>query len=221
MPRLRTGFPPNRNLPRLQSSLAFSFSIKARGKQQACDCFLLSFLQRQLKTRIAHLKRCTSKRVSRTHHLLWEATLLRHYREIFYGLAFGAGAALLDTFMDAKMEGKPFWTVSAAMLLYRLLFLLFGFILGWLLWRKNQREREFRHLLAAFEKLRQEIGAPCVVIHAQTQLLLARPNSSLPPDIEVLVRSIYEQSQKLQSLTKDSLQTQLDFKGDEPETASA
>lgn len=129
--------------------------------------------------------------------------MLRHYREIFYGLLFGVGAAIIDIFTDARMGNKSFWDVSAGMLLYRVLFVAFGLVLGWLLWRKNQREREFRHLLAAYEKLRQGIGAPCVVIHAQAQLLLARQNPPLPPEVQVVVRSIYEQSQKLQSLTKE------------------
>jgi hypothetical protein len=129
--------------------------------------------------------------------------MLRRYREIFYGFLFGIGAACIDMFIDATVQNKPFLQVSAGMTLYRMLFVLFGCILGWLLWRTNQRERQFRSLLANMEQLRREIGPPAVVIHAQTQSLLAKPGLHLPPDAEALVRVIYEQSQKLQSIAKE------------------
>jgi hypothetical protein len=130
--------------------------------------------------------------------------MLRHYKEIIYGLIFGLGAACIDTFVDATTEHKAFWDFGLGMLLYRALFVLFGFILGWLLWRNNQSEREFRSLTAAIQKLQRDIGPPAVIIHAQTQLLLTKPGTPLPPEMEAIVRSIHEQSLKLQSITKDS-----------------
>jgi hypothetical protein len=129
--------------------------------------------------------------------------MLKRYREIFYGFLFGIGAACIDMFIDAKMQGKQFSDVSAGMTLYRMLFVLFGCILGWLLWRKNERERQFRSLLAAMEKLRGQIGPPAFMIHAHTQSLLAKPGLRLPPDAEAVVRAIYEESQKLQSAAKE------------------
>ena len=71
------------------------------------------------------------------------------YKEISYGGLFGFGAAVLDTFMDARMEGLSFreeLVQHGPMLSYRTLFILFGLALGWLLWQKNKREREFRDL---------------------------------------------------------------------------
>jgi hypothetical protein len=130
--------------------------------------------------------------------------MLRHYKEIIYGLIFGFGAACIDTFVDATTQHKAFWGFSLGMLLYRGLFVLFGFILGWLLWRNNQSEREFRSLTAAIQKLQRDIGPPTVIIHAQTQLLLTKPGVALPPEMEAIVRSIHEQSLRLQSITKDS-----------------
>jgi hypothetical protein len=130
--------------------------------------------------------------------------MLKQYKEIFYGLIFGLGAACIDTFVDATMEHKAFWDFGAGMFLYRGLFVLFGFILGWLLWRNNQSERESRSLIAAIQKLQHDIGPPAVIIHAQTQLLLTKSGAPLPPEIEVIVRSIHEQSLKLQSIAKDS-----------------
>ena len=130
--------------------------------------------------------------------------MLRHYKEIFYGLIFGLGAAFIDIFVDASTQHTAFWDFGLGMLLYRGLFVLFGFILGWLLWRNNQSERESRSLITAMEKLQSDIGPVTVIIHAQTQLLLTRSGTPLPPEIEVIVRSIHEQSLKLQSIAKDS-----------------
>jgi hypothetical protein len=133
-----------------------------------------------------------------------EDEMLRRYKEIFYGVIFGLGAACIDTFVDAATQHRAFWDFGLGMLLYRGLFVLFGFILGWLLWRNNQNEREFRSLTATLQKFQREIGPPALIIHAQTQLLLAKPGAPLPPDIEERVRSIHEQSLKLQSIIKDS-----------------
>lgn len=133
-----------------------------------------------------------------------EDEMLRHYKEIFYGLIFGLGAACIDTFVDASTEHKAFWDFGPGMLLYRGLFILFGFLVGWLLWRNNQSEREFRSLMAAIQKLQRDFGPPTVIIHAQAQLLLTKPDAPLPPNIEVIVRSIHEQSLKLQAALKDS-----------------
>ena len=116
---------------------------------------------------------------------------MRRYKEIFYGLIFGLGAACIDGFVDAITEHKAFGDFGLGMLLYRGLFILFGFTLGWLLWRNNKSEREFRSLIAAIQKFQSDIGPPLVIIHAQTQLLLTKPGAPLPPDIEVMVRSIH------------------------------
>ena len=128
--------------------------------------------------------------------------MLRRYKEIFYGLIFGLGAACIDTFVDASMQHKAFWDFDLGMLLYRAVFVLFGFILGWLLWRNNQSEREFRSLIEKVQKLQSNIGPPTVIIHAQAQLLLTK-SAEIPAQIEVIVRSIHEQSMKLQSIAKD------------------
>lgn len=129
--------------------------------------------------------------------------MLKRHREIFYGLLFGVGAALLDTLIDAIAQDKAFWDVPTGMILYRLLFILFGLVLGWLLWRKNTSEREFRSLQDQLQELRQKIGAPTTVIHTQAQLLLGRDASQLSPEVQSLVRIIYEQSQKLQSIERE------------------
>jgi hypothetical protein len=132
-----------------------------------------------------------------------EEFVLRRHREIFYGLLFGLGAALIDTFIDAKTQNKSFWDVSLGMTLYRFCFVIFGLVLGWLLWRKNESERGFRLLQDQLQRLQKEIGAPATVIQAQAQLLLAGPGRQLSSEDQSAVRTIYEQSQKLQSINRD------------------
>ena len=129
--------------------------------------------------------------------------MLRRHREIFYGLLFGFGAAVIDTFIDSKTQDKSFWDFSLGMTLYRFFFVIFGFVLGWLLWRKNESERGFRLLQDQLQRLQREIGAPITLIHVQTQLLLGGPGPQLPPEVQSVIRVIYEQSQKLQSINRE------------------
>jgi signal transduction histidine kinase len=130
--------------------------------------------------------------------------VLKGHREIFFGLMFGVGAALLDMLIDAVAQDKAFLDVPAFMILYRFLFVLFGLFLGWLLWRKNTSEREFRSLEDQVQELRHRIGAPTTVIYTQAQLLLlGRDAAQLSPQVQSVVRTIYEQSQKLQSIERE------------------
>jgi signal transduction histidine kinase len=133
-----------------------------------------------------------------------EEAVLRRHREIFYGLLFGFGAALIDTFIDSRTQGTSFWDVSVAMTLYRFCFVIFGFVLGWLLWRKNESERGVRLLQDRLQMLQKEISGPVTVIHAQAQVLLAGPRVQLSPEVQSLIRIIYEQSQKLQSINREN-----------------
>ncbi len=115
----------------------------------------------------------------------------------------GFGAAAIDTFIDAETQNKSFWDVSLGMTLYRSCFVIFGFVLGWLLWRKNETERGCRLLQDQVQRLQQEIGAPTTLIHAQAQLLLAGPERQLSPEVQSAIRIVYEQSQKLKSICRE------------------
>lgn len=129
---------------------------------------------------------------------------MKGHREIVYGLLFGVGAALLDMLIDAVVQNRPYWDVPVVMIFYRLLFILFGLFLGWLLWRKNTSERKFRSLEDQVQELRHRIGAPTTVIYTQAQLLLVgRDAGQLSPQVQSVVRTIYEQSQKLQSIERE------------------
>lgn len=132
--------------------------------------------------------------------------MLTHYREISFGVLFGMAAVVIDIAMHAGMQGSSFLEEllhpEMAMLFYRILFLAFGGTLGFLLWKTNKRERESRNLAEALEKLRREVAVPSVLIHTQAQLLLTREHPALPAEAESAVRTIYEQSKRLQSLSE-------------------
>ena len=137
--------------------------------------------------------------------------MLHKYKEIFYGLLFGVGAAVLDTFMDARIGQQSFLfelVQYRTMVFYRFIFVLFGLTLGWLLWQKNRRERDARHLTETLKRFQREYGAAAVLIHAKLQVLLTRRNLNLSHDAEQLIRSAYEQSQALQALLKEKLPTE-------------
>ena len=134
--------------------------------------------------------------------------MLQKYKEIFYGGFFGFGAAVLDTFMDAQMEGLSFGdelVQHRPMLFYRILFVLFGAALGWLLWQKNKREREFRDLSETLRRFRQEYGGPAILMHSKLQVLLTREDLHLSVEAEEIVQFVYQRSQDLQSLVKNKL----------------
>jgi hypothetical protein len=134
--------------------------------------------------------------------------MLQKYKEIFYGILFGFGASILDSAMDARMEGLSFLdelVQHPLMLLYRALFILFGLALGWLLWQKNRREREFRDLAEILKQFRQEYGGPAVLMHTKLQVLLTRQDLHLSDEAAELVQFVYQQSQDLQSLVRKKL----------------
>jgi H+/Cl- antiporter ClcA len=130
--------------------------------------------------------------------------MLSSYKEIIYGVALGVGAAALDTMLDAKAESQSLGgeiTTHPAMLLYRALFVLFGFLIGWLVWRNRKREHELHGLMEETRRFHHEYEARAIVLHTNLQLLLTKA-VNLSPDGEALLRSTYEKSRELQALAK-------------------
>ena len=116
--------------------------------------------------------------------------MLQKYKEIFYGGIFGFGVSVIDTVMDARIEGLSFpeeMVQHRSMLIYRTVFIMFGLLLGWLLWQNNKREREFRDLSAILRRFRQEYEGPALLMHTKLQTLLTRKDLHLPAEAEELV----------------------------------
>src|SRR5579871_4061393 len=114
--------------------------------------------------------------------------MLQRYKEVLYGLLFGIGAGIIDTAMHAQMEHGSFWTElvqpQPAMLFYRVLFLVFGMAVGWLLWQRNKRERDFRKLTETVARFHREIGGPAVLMHTKLQTLLTRQDWHLSTEAQ-------------------------------------
>lgn len=134
--------------------------------------------------------------------------MLQKYKEIFYGLVFGLGAAVIDSVIDAHAENLSLWdelVQHPGMLLYRALFVAFGLALGWLLWQKNKRERDFRDLAETLKRFRQDYGGVALLMHTKLQLLLTRRDPNLSDETETLIRIVYQSSQELQTLVNSKL----------------
>jgi len=130
--------------------------------------------------------------------------MLANYKEIVYGILFGVGAAILDIIMDARSEGQSFLGEIGghpAMMLYRALFVLGGFLFGWLIWKNNKRERDIRELMEGLRHFHQEYEARAVVLHTELQVLLTK-DLRLSPEAEQLIRTAYEKSRELQTIAR-------------------
>ena len=142
--------------------------------------------------------------------------MIRRYREILYGLAFGLGASAIDVAMHARMEEGDILTEllrpKPAMLFYRLMFVAFGITLGWLLWQRSQREREFRRVAEILDRFQRDIAGPSALMHAKLQVLLTRSDCRLSQEAEAMIHFVYERSQEIQSAVKEKLPSRLDVR---------
>ncbi len=134
--------------------------------------------------------------------------MFQKYREIFYGVIIGLGAACLDTFIDAQTEGNSFAdqiTEHPSVMLYRAIFLFFGLVIGWLVWRNRRRERDFQRVVATAEQLHQGCSKQALLINTKIQVLLTRDDFRLSPEAKELLRGVYDGSKELQTLVRDKL----------------
>ncbi len=132
--------------------------------------------------------------------------MLQKYKEIFFGLAFGIGAFLLDTNMDAAAGGNSFLgevVVHPGMLLYRALFILLGLALGWLLWQRNRHEREARQLTETLNRIRQECSTQGLLLRTTLQRLLTRDDLQLTAEASQLLQDAYAKSQEFQRIAEE------------------
>jgi hypothetical protein len=133
--------------------------------------------------------------------------MLHRYKEIFFGLAFGIGAVLIDTKMDAIADGNSMMDEvieHPGMLLYRAIFIVFGLLLGWLLWQSHRREREVRQTAETLGRIRQECGAQGLLLGSTLQRLLTRDDLHLSEEASRLLQDAYAKSQEFQRIAEQS-----------------
>ncbi len=134
--------------------------------------------------------------------------MLREYKEIFFGLAFGIGAVIIDTGMDAKAEGVSYYwelTSHPAMMLYRAAFILLGLGLGWLLWQRNQTEREVRRLTETLHRIQQQCGTQGLLLSSTLQTLLTRSDIGLSAEAQQLAQNAYQRAREIQRIAEEKL----------------
>jgi hypothetical protein len=130
--------------------------------------------------------------------------MFQEYKEIFFGIAIGIGAALIDIGMDAAAEG---YTYSAeliahpSMMFYRGIFVVLGAGLGWLLWQRNRREREFRRLNDKLHQLQQDYGRLGLLLSSKLQTVLTRDDLRLSEEARRSVQEAYQLCHQLQEFT--------------------
>lgn len=134
-----------------------------------------------------------------------EGMTLREFREIVYGGLFGLGAAAIDIVMHARMYGQELGDEilhpGPGMAFYRGLFVAFGFILGWALWRRNRTERRFRQLLKRLCDTIDLFEGHATVVYANAQSLLMQETSKPPENATASIGKLYEHMQKIRALT--------------------
>ena len=132
--------------------------------------------------------------------------MLKEYKEIFFGLAFGIGAVILDTAMDASAQGNSYsdeLTAHPGMMLYRAVFILLGLALGWLLWQRNRSEREFRSLTESLGRIQQQFGTQGMLLRSTLQTLLTRNGLGLSDEARRLVEEAYQRCQEIQRIAEE------------------
>lgn len=127
--------------------------------------------------------------------------MMSRYKEIWYGVGFGAGAVAIDVVMHARMRGhdvaEELATLAPDMLVYRIGFLAFGATVGWMLWRHNRREREFRKMQERLEQLAHQASATVTLAYAKLQFVLTRPDTTCSAETIAILHSMGEELQKL------------------------
>ncbi|HKD86400.1 MAG TPA: hypothetical protein VKB58_16750 [Terriglobales bacterium] len=130
--------------------------------------------------------------------------MFQEYKEIFFGLFIGLGAAMIDIGMDAASEGYSYSTEIVAhpsMMLYRGIFVVLGAGLGWLLWQRNRREREFRRLNEKLDKIQADCGRLGILLSSKLQAILTRDDLHLSEQAHRLVHEAYQLCHELQTFT--------------------
>ena len=129
--------------------------------------------------------------------------MFQKYKEILFGLAFGLGAVLIDTSMDATADGNSLVdevVEHPGMLLYRGVFILLGLALGWLLWQRNRRERQVRDISETLRRVQRECGTQGLLLRSTLQTLLTRDDLHLSDEASRLLQDAYAKSEAFQRI---------------------
>lgn len=127
--------------------------------------------------------------------------MLARYKEIWYGILFGFGAIGIDLLMHARMQKRSvleeLLDSEPAGLIYRAFFLAFGVALGWLLWRNNTREREFRNMQDDLQRLTRQVSTFVTLSYSKLQIILARSDGASSAETANMLHAMRDDLQRL------------------------
>jgi hypothetical protein len=154
---------------------------------------------------VVRVRRCraSARRDTQSGPEVDKPDMFQKYKEILFGLAFGVGAVVIDTGMDAIAEGNGLTDEVVrhpGMMLYRAAFIVLGLVLGWLLWQRNRRERAFRQVAETLRSVQQECGNQALMLRSTLQNLLIRDDVHLSEAASQLVQQAYQKAQELQRI---------------------
>ncbi len=140
-----------------------------------------------------------------------ELMMLRKFKEIWFGVLFGVGAVVIDAAMHAQMSRHSFLDELAApsveMIFYRVIFLAFGCVLGWLLWRNSRQEREVRWHKEVFQRFRSDLRPLLVMSYSRLELILTRPESaSFSREVIDILQTLHEDIRRMKSAVEEEKQ---------------
>jgi len=133
--------------------------------------------------------------------------VLNRFREILYGGLIGFVAAAIDIAMHARMADhglvEELLQPQSGMTFYRMLYLVFGTGLGWMLWHRNGKERAFRDQLGQFRNLIDLFDGHATVIYTNAQMMLIRSANPPPEDAVKRVKELYDHMHKIRVMTNE------------------
>lgn len=136
--------------------------------------------------------------------------MIKRYKEIFFGLFLGLAMwvleALMHTVIPVRIEDRPtfaaqLFSPDVPQLVTRLVFIGFALLLGYFLWRSNQREREVRDLERRIQLLHERMGSPAILILDGCNALLR--SGSLPGESLEVVKAIRVHARQVDDFLKD------------------
>ncbi len=139
---------------------------------------------------------------------------LKHYKEIWFGIALGLGAWLVDAVMHvelgAEVHAGSLWTEIFAphptALVFRLFYLVLAMAFGVFLWRANWRERQLRALEQSVISFQRQLDAPALRILGAVRQIQTRNSVRLDETAVRLGWEIGADAQLIDELAKKYLE---------------
>ena len=139
---------------------------------------------------------------------------LKHYKEIWFGIALGLGAWLVDAVMHvelgAEVHAGSLWTEIFAphptALIFRLFYLVLAMAFGVFLWRANWRERQLRALEQSVVAFQRQLDAPALRILGAARQIQTRNSVRLDETDVRLGSEIGADAQVIDELAKKYLE---------------